>query len=186
VADGGEAGPAQRQLGFTLIELLVVLMLVAMGSAAVTLAWRDPAADRLQREAERLVMLLETARSEARSASLALGWRPLSTEQRAEVSPSASGTVDFEFLDPQGQPLPAKAALSSAGFGASSWPRQWLTPGVQATVVGLAGANNTLRLGPEAMIGAQKVILVLDGQRREIATEGLAPFEVRASDAPAP
>lgn len=186
MAEGAEACPSQRQLGFTLIELLVVLMLVAMGSAAVTLAWRDPAADRLQREAERLVMLLETARSEARSASLALGWRPLSTEQRAEASRSASGGVDFEFLDPQGQPLPAKAALSGAGFGVSSWPRQWLTPGLQATVLGPGGANDTLRLGPEAMIGAQKVILVLDGQRREITTEGLAPFEVRTSDAPGP
>jgi general secretion pathway protein H len=186
VAEGGEAGPAQQQLGFTLIELLVVLMLVAMGSAAVTLAWRDPAADRLQREAERLVMLLETARSEARSSSLALGWRPLSTEGKPGSAQPASVGVDFEFLDPQGQPLPAKAALSGAGFGASSWPRQWLTPGVQATVVGPAGANDALRLGPEAMIGAQRVILLLDGQRREIATAGLAPFEVRASDAPAP
>ena len=184
--EGRDADARQRQLGFTLIELLVVLMLVAMGSAAVTLAWRDPAADRLQREAERLVMLLETARSEARSAGLALGWRPLSTEQRSGSGLPAKGGVDFEFLDPEGQALPAKTAVSGAGFGAANWPRQWLTPGVQATILGPAGAGDALRLGPEAMIGAQRVILVLDGQRREIATAGLAPFEVRTGEAPTP
>lgn len=174
--------PAPVQ-GFTLIELLTVLTLVALATAAVTLAWRDPAADRLQREAERLVMLLETARSEARAAGLALGWRPLSADRTLRPGTVSGIAADFEFLDPQGQPLAAKAALSGAGFGVGSWPRQWLTPGVQATVNGPLGASDALRLGPEAMIGAQRVVLALDGQRREIATEGLAPFEVRPGEA---
>ena len=37
--------------GFTLIELMIVVALIAIASAVVSLALRDPAATRLEREA---------------------------------------------------------------------------------------------------------------------------------------
>ena len=41
-----------------------------------------------------------------------------------------------------------------------------------------------LRLGPEPLIGAQRITLQLDGQQRVLSTDGLAPFAV-AEPAPA-
>ncbi|MDP1535022.1 MAG: type II secretion system protein GspH, partial [Rubrivivax sp.] len=51
-------------------------------------------------------------------------------------------------------------------------PERWLDARVQAEVVGAAA----LTLGPEAIIPAQRVVLRLEGQRIELASDGLAPF----------
>jgi general secretion pathway protein H len=49
--------------GFTLIELLVVVALIAIATASLSLALRDPAESQLRREADRLAALLEAARA---------------------------------------------------------------------------------------------------------------------------
>jgi general secretion pathway protein H len=54
-------------------------------------------------------------------------------------------------------------------------PQRWLTPQVQAEVIGA----RSLLLGPEPLIGAQRVSLRLGNQRLTLATEGLGPFEVQ-------
>ena len=68
--------PRRAASGFTLIELLVVVALIAITSATITLALRDPAELQLQREAQRLAAPLETARAESRASGLAVRWIP--------------------------------------------------------------------------------------------------------------
>ena len=142
------AGRAARLQGFTLIELLVVLVLIAIASAVASLALRDPAATRLEHEAARLVALLEAARTEARAAGLPASWEP---------RPEQVGAEGFRFV----------------GFPPSSQlPSHWLVAGVTAEV---SGARAVV-LGPEPLIGAQRIVLRLDDQRLALATDGIGPF----------
>lgn len=135
--------------GFTLIELLVVLAIVAIGAGLVSLAIRDPAETRLEVEAARLVALLETARTEARTSGLAVVWVPGNS---AQADP-------FHFTG-----LPAAAKL----------PTRWLDDDVSAQVVGAS----SLTLGPEAILPPQRVVLRLGEKRLDIGSDGLAAFAV--------
>lgn len=144
-----------RQAGFTLIELLVVITLIAIASSVVTLAMRDPAATRLEQEAARLAALLESARAESRAAGLQARWEPRG--EQLDVP-------GFRFIGfPEGARLPG----------------QWLGDGVSAEVVGA----RAVVLGPEPMIGAQRIVLRLDDQRLVLATDGLGPFAVVGNEA---
>ena len=60
--------------GFTLLELLVVLSIMAMATAGVTLSLRDSANTALEREAQRLVALFESARAQSRASGVAVRW----------------------------------------------------------------------------------------------------------------
>ncbi len=143
-----------RQAGFTLIELLVVITLIAIASSVVTLAMRDPASTRLEQEAARLAALLESARAEARASGLQGRWEPNS---------GASATPGFRFLGfPDTEPRPTT----------------WLADGVSAEVIGA----RAVVLGPEPLIGAQRIVLRLDAQRLVLATDGLGPFQVTGNE----
>jgi len=137
--------------GFTLIELMLVVALIAIASALAALALRDPAAAQLDQEAARLTALLEGARAEARARGLTVTWQPVLKDG---AQPDAG---DFRFT-----------GLREA----STKPMHWLAAGVAAEVVGATA----LVLGPEPMIGPQRVVLRLDGQRIALATDGLGPF----------
>ena len=50
---------------------------------------------------------------------------------------------------------------------------------------GVAGARAVL-LGPEPMIGAQRIVLKLDTQTLTVSTDGLGPFIVSADPASSP
>jgi general secretion pathway protein H len=141
--------------GFTLIELLVVVMLIAVASLVTTLALRDPAATQLDQEGARLAALFEAARAEARASGIAVFWEP-----RTEPVDEAG----FRFVG-----LPASNDL----------PTRWLTSGVSAEIVGA----RAILLGPEPLIGAQRVVLRLESRRLALATDGLGPFVV-ADDVP--
>jgi general secretion pathway protein H len=104
---GSSAG--RRRAGFTLIEVMVVLTIVAIGAGLIALTIRDPAETRLESEGARLVALLESARTEARSAGLNAVWVPDAEGGR------------FRFVG-----LPA----------AMTMPTRWLGDGVSAEVVG--------------------------------------------------
>lgn len=142
----------RRLRGFTLLELLVVLALLAVAVSTVTLAIRDPSATQLEREAERLAALLEAARAEARAAGLQVLWQP------ARIQDDTVGE-DFRFIG-----LPDSLDL----------PTQWLNPEVRADVIGAPA----LVLGPDPIIGAQRLTLSLQDRRITLATDGLLPFAI--------
>lgn len=61
--------------GFTLLELLVVVAIIAIASAGVSFVLRDGADTQLEREAQRLAALLESARAQSRSSGRPVQWR---------------------------------------------------------------------------------------------------------------
>jgi general secretion pathway protein H len=90
---------ARSVQGFTLLELMVVVAIIAMATAGVSFAMRDNGQIQLEREAQRLVALLESARSQSRASGVAVRWRV-----------TAQGFV-FE------------------GLPAAALPQHWLTAG---------------------------------------------------------
>jgi general secretion pathway protein H len=60
--------------GFTLFELLVVVAIIAIATAGVSFALRDSEATQLEREAQRLAALLESARAQSRSTGVPVRW----------------------------------------------------------------------------------------------------------------
>lgn len=139
----------RRSPGFTLIELMVVVALIAIGVAITSLALRDPTAARLERDAERLAALLEMARAEARATGLPARWVPAANADE----------LPFRFVGLR---------------AASKLPERWLDGQVRAQIVG----GNSVVLGPDAILPPQRIVLSLDAQRLEVASDGLAAFAV--------
>ncbi|WP_427913885.1 pilus assembly FimT family protein [Ramlibacter sp. MMS24-I3-19] len=72
------AAPSRlRASGFTLIELMVVVAIIAIATAGVSFAIRDSAAAQLDREAQRLSALFESARAQSRTSGVAVVWHPV-------------------------------------------------------------------------------------------------------------
>ncbi|HMO48979.1 MAG TPA: prepilin-type N-terminal cleavage/methylation domain-containing protein [Rubrivivax sp.] len=149
---------AAPRRGFTLIELMVVIALLAIATGVVSLALRDPARTRLDTEAQRLGALLETARAESRASGVPVIWVPSLVDQERH----------FRF-----------ARLRGTQLETMDLPTHWLDPQVRAEVLGAP----TVQLGPEPLIGAQRIVLRLADQRVLLATDGLAPFAVVADEA---
>jgi len=148
-----------RARGFTLIELLVVLALIALATATVALAMRDSDRDLLEREAERLGTLLDAARLEARTQSLAVRWRA----QGAEAG------QHFRF-----EGLPS----------ATAWPTQWLSE--PPPTVRLEPVADAVSLGPDPLIPAQTLVLQRGEAELRLHTDGLGPFAIQRESAKAP
>lgn len=68
-------GTDTKLRGFTLLELLVVVAIMALATAGVGLALRDNAAGDLERDAQRLAALLESARAQSRMSGNPVRWR---------------------------------------------------------------------------------------------------------------
>jgi general secretion pathway protein H len=143
--------------GFTLLEIMVVMAIVALATASVTLALRDDSGTRLEREAMRLSALVESARAQSRTSGLPVVWR---------IRPDG-----FEFI---GLPRPQEGVRPA---GVTDGPQRWLHEGTTAQVVTPPGATG-LVLGPEPLIPAQRVAIVLGERRLVIGTDGLGPFAV--------
>ena len=147
-------GPGNKRCrGFTLVELMVVLALLAIVVGMVVLSLHDRSASQLDEEAVRLSALFEGARARSRAMGQAVVW-----------SPSSASGAGFTFMG-----LPSTSAL----------PTQWLDPQTRAEVIDAP----VVRLGPEPVIGAQRVVLRLGEHQLTLATDGLAPFSVQAGDA---
>ena len=69
---GGPA--ATRSAGFTLIELMVVVAIIAIATAGVSFALRDTQTTQLERDAQRLAALLESARAQSRATGVPVHW----------------------------------------------------------------------------------------------------------------
>ena len=149
----GPARPGPLQGGFTLIELIVVVALIAIVTAIASLALRDPTAAKLEQEAARLAALLESARAEARASGLPARWEPV-------AEPADGSGFRFVGLAPR-EPLPTR----------------WLDANTAAQVIGA----RAIVLGPEPLIGAQRIVLRLDDRRLILATDGIGPFLVAES-----
>ena len=105
--------------GFTLLELIVVIAIIAMATAAVSFAIRDTSAAKLDREADRLAALLESARAQSRASGIVVRWRPV------------EGSFMFDGLPPGALPsgwaaegihravIPAVASTATATRSAS-------------------------------------------------------------------
>ena len=132
---------------------MVVVALIAIATAVASLSLRDPAASKLEQEAARLVALLESARAEARASGISARWEPL------VLQADGSG---FRFVG-----LPARDPL----------PTHWLDPDTGAQVIGA----RAVVLGPEPLIGEQRILLRLNDQRLTLATDGIGPFAVAES-----
>ena len=101
--------------GFTLLELMVVVAMIAITVSVVSFAVPDPSTTRLEREAARLVAILESARMQARSGALTVLWVPQAKGDEA----------DYQFIGLPPAFMP---------------PLRWLTPEVRAEVVGGAAS----------------------------------------------
>lgn len=80
--------------GFTLMELLVVVALIAVATAGVGFSLRDSAESALERDADRLAALLETARAQARAQGVPVVWH----------TPTNGTGFEFAGLPPPGLP----------------------------------------------------------------------------------
>jgi general secretion pathway protein H len=140
--------PGNKARGFTLLELMVVVALIAIATATATLALRDGNAAKLEEEAARLAAIFEGARARARAEGLDLLWQP-----------SKEPGAGFQFLG-----LPPDAQL----------PTKWLDERTRGEVVGAP----VLRLGPEPVIGAQRLVLRIEDRQIVLATDGMGPFVV--------
>jgi general secretion pathway protein H len=151
--------PARRPGGFTLLELMIVVALIAVATAVASLALRDPDTTRLEREGQRLAALFEAARAQSRALGVAALWVP-----GPAVLPDGSLVGDFHF-----EGMPASAEL----------PVRWLDAGGgDAVSVELPAQHRGIVLGPEPVIGAQRLVLHLADKRLVLSTDGLGPFTV--------
>jgi general secretion pathway protein H len=148
-----EAGSKARSRGFTLLELLVVLVIVALVSVGVGFSMRDSSQVQLDREAERLAALLESARARSQVSGVPVRWR------------AQPGGFRFE------------------GLAATELPQQWLDADTRAVSQTSPAQAATLLLGPEPVIGPQSVVLTSSSQsdrQVRIATDGVRPFALAA------
>jgi general secretion pathway protein H len=144
------------QRGFTLIELIVVVAIIAIAAGVASLALRDADAKALDQEAARLSALLESARAQARAGGLPV---------RFEIASAGNSEGAFRFVG-----LPPAVKM----------PTRWLDERTTAEIVGA----RALRLGPEPLIGAQRIVLRLQERSLVLATDGLGPFTMLETPAP--
>ena len=85
--------------GFTLLELLVVLSIMALATVGVGLSMRDGTQAQLERDAERLAALLESARAQSRASGVPVRWLALPEGFRFDGLPD-NHTLPTRWLDP--------------------------------------------------------------------------------------
>ncbi len=161
----------QRQQGLTLLELLVVLAIIGFAMAGVSLSLRDSSQTQIEREAQRLIAVLEAARAQSRTSGVALIWQP--TPEGFVIRPAVASN-----LAQNNNPIAARTET-------------WLTAGTQAVVsTATASANNAapanlVVLGPEPILAPARITLSAattntskPSPSLSIGTDGLQPFRV--------
>ena len=136
--------------GFTLIELMVVIAIVAMGTALAGLALRDGDANALERDAERLAALFESARAQSRAAGVPVVWHTTATGFVFDGLPASAAPLPTRWLDGQTR------ALGNAPVELGPDP----IIGAQSVVLQRVGGTTQAQM--------------------RVATDGLRPFTVGA------
>ena len=141
-----------RTHGFTLLELLMVVAIMALATAGVSLAMRDSAQTQLEREAQRLAALLESARAQSRASGVPVRWQP------------------------------TEAGFRFDGLPSESLPQQWMAPGVHAALPQgrgalLLGPEPVIGAQQTWLSLASQ-----PGRTLVVATDGLRPFAVQAAE----
>lgn len=147
------------QGGFTLLELMVVVFIMAMASAAVVLRMRDSQSVDLERDAQRLAAILESARAQSRMQGTPVYWR---------------GT---------------DAGFVLEGISPPQTEQTWQSKDtVLADVLPHAQAADAparrVRLGPEPLLDPQSIVIASrqsPGQQVRVATDGVRPFAIAAT-----
>lgn len=162
------------QRGFTLMELMVVVAIIAIASAGVMFAIPDASATALERDAQRLAALLDSARAQSRASGLAVTWRATSTGFKFDGLPQAKNSSTGEMVD------------------LVTYPTTWLSNDTSVADSKLDGIGiNTsststeamLVLGPEPIIARQALVLINGGRSLTLETDGIRPFGITSSDA---
>lgn len=173
----------QRQHGLTLLELLVVLAIIGFAMAGVSLSLRDSNQTQLEREAQRLVAVLEAARAQSRTSGIALIWQP--TPEGFVIRPALAPNAA------QGNSTAITAAPSNAANPIAARTETWLTAGTQAaasaasTSANNPAPTNLVVLGPEPILTPARITLSVSAAKNTkappaltIGTDGLRPFQV--------
>lgn len=149
---------AALQRGFTLMELIVVVAIIAIASAGVMFAMPDASSTALEREAQRLAALFDSARAQSRASGLAVTWRPTDEGFVFEGIPKIKNTKTGEMED------------------LVKFPSNWLSSETQVD------ASSRLALGPEPVIAQQEVVLHHAARSLTLATDGIRPFAIKSSE----
>jgi general secretion pathway protein H len=153
-----------RSGGFTLLELLVVIAIMAVATAGVSLALRDTSQTALEREAQRLAVLFESARAQSRASGIAVVWR---------TTPDG-----FRF----------------EGLPAGALPERWLSEGITVRGNGAVQLGPEPIIGRQAIEvvfspsgGVLPHVATLSSQTQQVvrvATDGLRPFALEVLGPP--
>ncbi len=158
----------QRQRGLTLLELLVVLAIIGFVVAGVSLSLRDSTQSQLEREAQRLVAVLEAERAQSRTSGVPLIWQ----------------------ATPEGFVIQPVQAMGNTPTPIAPRTETWLAAGTQAAVsTATPSANNTapanlVVLGPEPILAPARITLSVATAKVQpvpsltVSTDGLRPFQV--------
>lgn len=170
----------QRQRGLTLLELLVVLAIIGIAMAGVSLSLRDSSQTQLEREAQRLVAVLEAARAQSRTSGIPLIWQ--ATPEGFVIRPALA------TYPAQGNSDAITASPSDAGNPIATRHETWLVTGTQAAIstpTANTTPNNMLVLGPEPILSPARITLSVattsntkPASPLSIGTDGLKPFQV--------
>ncbi|HMS25832.1 MAG TPA: prepilin-type N-terminal cleavage/methylation domain-containing protein [Burkholderiaceae bacterium] len=144
----------QKIHGFTLLELMVVIAIIAIVSAGAVLVIPDSSQTDLDRDAQRLTALLDSARAQSRASGLSITWHPTNDGFKFEGLPQIKNTRTDAYEDLR--PFPSK----------------WLSTGTGADTATI------LTLGPEPILSKQEVVLNNAGRNIIISSDGLRPFAI--------
>lgn len=140
--------------GFTLLELLVVIAIMALATAGVSLAMRDNNQTSLEREAQRLAVLFESARAQSRTTGVQVTWR------------TTEGGFRFDGLVP------------------GALPERWLAEGTSVRGTASVQLGPEPLIGPQAVELVTGQSAGQAGLLLRVATDGLRPFKVQAAGQP--